>query len=95
VDATFPSVRLADIAAVVGGDVHGDPQTIVRDAASDSHEVPAGALFFCIPGERADGHLFAADAVAAGAAALTVERLLEVAVPQVVVRSVRESIGPM
>jgi UDP-N-acetylmuramoyl-L-alanyl-D-glutamate--2,6-diaminopimelate ligase len=95
VDATFPSVRLADIAAVVGGDVHGDPQTIVRDAASDSREVAAGALFFCIPGEGADGHTFAGDAVAAGAAALVVERALDVQAPQVVVGSVREAIGPM
>jgi UDP-N-acetylmuramoyl-L-alanyl-D-glutamate--2,6-diaminopimelate ligase len=95
VDATFPSVRLADIAAVVGGDVHGDPLTVVRDAASDSREVAAGALFFCIPGERADGHAFAADAVAAGAVALVVEHALDVPAPQVIVRSVREAIGPM
>jgi UDP-N-acetylmuramoyl-L-alanyl-D-glutamate--2,6-diaminopimelate ligase len=46
-------------------------------------------LFFCIPGATADGHDFAADAVAAGAAALVVERPLDLDVPQVVVPSVR------
>jgi UDP-N-acetylmuramoyl-L-alanyl-D-glutamate--2,6-diaminopimelate ligase len=51
--------------------------------------VPAGSLFFCIPGDRVDGHDLAADAVRAGAAALVVERPLEVDVPQLVVPSVR------
>ena len=36
--------------------------------------VAPGALFFCVPGARADGHDFAAEAVERGAAALVVER---------------------
>jgi UDP-N-acetylmuramoyl-L-alanyl-D-glutamate--2,6-diaminopimelate ligase len=96
VDVTFPLVRLADLAAVVVGvDVRGDPQTLVRDGAYDSRAVSAGCLFFCIPGAVADGHDFAIDAISAGAAALVVERPLDVAVPQVIVGSVREAIGPM
>jgi UDP-N-acetylmuramoyl-L-alanyl-D-glutamate--2,6-diaminopimelate ligase len=51
--------------------------------------VRPGALFFCVPGDRADGHDFALEAVAAGAAALVVERPLEADVPQAVVDSVR------
>ena len=96
VDVTFPLVRLADVAAVVvGADVRGDPQTLVRDGAYDSRAVSAGCLFFCIPGAVVDGHDFAIDAISAGAAALVVERPLDVAVPQVIVGSVREAIGPM
>jgi UDP-N-acetylmuramoyl-L-alanyl-D-glutamate--2,6-diaminopimelate ligase len=96
VDVTFPLVRLADVAAVVvGADVRGDPQTLVRDGAYDSRAVSPGCLFFCIPGAVADGHDFAIDAISAGAAALVVERPLDVAVPQVIVGSVREAIGPM
>jgi UDP-N-acetylmuramoyl-L-alanyl-D-glutamate--2,6-diaminopimelate ligase len=57
--------------------------------------VPDGSLFFCIPGEHVDGHAFAQDAVDAGAAALVVDHPLAVAAPQLVVRSVREAIGPM
>jgi len=96
VDVTFPLVRLADVAAVVvGADVRGDPQTLVRDAANDSRAVAPGCLFFCIPGAVSDGHDFALDAVSAGAAALVVERSLDVEVPQVIVPSVREAIGPM
>ncbi len=92
---TFPQVRLADVAAIVGAEVRGDPDATVRDASNDSRDVPAGSLFFCIAGERVDGHTFAQRAVDAGAAALVVDRPLAVAAPQLVVRSVREAIGPM
>jgi UDP-N-acetylmuramoyl-L-alanyl-D-glutamate--2,6-diaminopimelate ligase len=95
VDATFPQVRLADLVAAVGGELRGDPGAVVRDAAYDSRSVPPGCLFFCIPGATADGHAFAADAVAAGAAAVVVERFVEVGVPQLRVRSVREAMGPL
>jgi len=46
----------------------------VRAIAHDSRGVQQGDLFVCISGERADGHDFAAHAVAAGAAALVVAR---------------------
>jgi UDP-N-acetylmuramoyl-L-alanyl-D-glutamate--2,6-diaminopimelate ligase len=95
VDATFPLVRLADVAAVVGGEVRGDPRILVSDAAYDARDVPSGSVFFCLRGEHADGHAFAGLAVAAGAVALVVEHPLEVGAPQIVVRSVREAIGPM
>ncbi|MEX1022130.1 MAG: UDP-N-acetylmuramyl-tripeptide synthetase, partial [Dehalococcoidia bacterium] len=42
----------------------------VREVRFDSRQVGAGDLFVCAPGERADGHDFAAQAVAAGAVAL-------------------------
>ncbi len=94
-DPTFPQVRLADVAATVGAEVRGDANGTVRDAAHDSRDVPDGSLFFCIPGEHADGHAFAQQAVDAGAAGLVVDHPLAVAAPQLVVPSVREAIGPM
>ena len=42
--------------------------------AYDSRKVGPGTLFFCVPGEKSDGHDFAAAAVEAGATALVVER---------------------
>lgn len=48
-----------------------------------------GALFCAIPGHRADGHDFAAAAVAAGAAAVLAERPLDLPVPVVVVDDAR------
>ena len=61
----------------------------IADLAYDSREVASGSLFFCVPGANVDGHERAGDAVAAGAVAVVVERRLDLAVPQVVVRSVR------
>src|SRR5437763_11075377 len=79
------------IAALAPTDVVGGAAVEIRELAYDAREVPRGALFFCIPGAHADGHDFAPAAMAAGAAALVVERQLELDVPQVVVPSVREA----
>jgi UDP-N-acetylmuramoyl-L-alanyl-D-glutamate--2,6-diaminopimelate ligase len=77
------------IAALAPTDVIGSAAAEIRELAYDARDVPASSLFFCIPGATADGHDFAADAVAAGAVALVVERPLDLDVPQVVVPSVR------
>ncbi len=97
VTPAFPPVPLERLASVVpgaeirpaGGDV------LIDDVAFDSREVAAGALFFCVPGDRVDGHRFAPDAIDAGALALVVDRWLDLAVPQVRVPSVREAMGPI
>jgi UDP-N-acetylmuramoyl-L-alanyl-D-glutamate--2,6-diaminopimelate ligase len=68
---------------------------VVESLAYDSRRVGAGALFFCVPGERVDGHGFAAAAVEAGAAALVVERELGVDVAQVVVDDARAAMAPL
>jgi UDP-N-acetylmuramoyl-L-alanyl-D-glutamate--2,6-diaminopimelate ligase len=73
--------------------VVGDTSTEIEDLAYDSRAVRPGTLFFCVPGERADGHGFAERAVEAGAAALVVERPLSLRVPQVVVGDVREAMA--
>src|SRR5437763_5854013 len=77
------------IAALAPTDVVGGAAVEIRELAYDAREVSRGALFFCIPGASADGHEFAAAAIASGAAALVVERQLDVDVPQLVVPSVR------
>src|ERR671934_2657509 len=77
------------IAALGPTEVVGRAPVEISELAYDAREVAPGALFFCIPGDRADGHDFAPQAIDAGAAALAVERPLEVGVPQLVVPSVR------
>jgi UDP-N-acetylmuramoyl-L-alanyl-D-glutamate--2,6-diaminopimelate ligase len=72
----------------------GDADVEVADLAYDSRKAGPGTLFFCVVGEKRDGHEFAAQVVEAGAAALVVERELEVAVPQVVVPSARAAMAP-
>jgi UDP-N-acetylmuramoyl-L-alanyl-D-glutamate--2,6-diaminopimelate ligase len=70
-------------------EVRGGAPTDIADLAYDTRQVGPGALFFCVPGERADGHDLAPEAVERGAAALVVERPLELGVPQLVVPSSR------
>src|SRR5919201_711162 len=79
------------IAALGPTEVVGGAPVEISELAYDTHEVSPGALFFCIPGDRSDGHDFAADALASGAVALVVERRLDLDAPQLVVESVREA----
>ncbi|HEX5994804.1 MAG TPA: UDP-N-acetylmuramoyl-tripeptide--D-alanyl-D-alanine ligase [Jiangellales bacterium] len=86
-------VSLAEIAAATGGRVDaGDPAALVTGpVVADSREVAAGGLFVAVPGERVDGHDFAAAAVAAGAAGVLAQR--PVGVPAVVVADSVEALG--
>jgi UDP-N-acetylmuramoyl-L-alanyl-D-glutamate--2,6-diaminopimelate ligase len=77
------------IAALAPTDVVGDGALEIRELAYDAREVPRDSLFFCVPGAKADGHDFAAEALERGAAALVVERRLELDAAQLVVPSVR------
>jgi UDP-N-acetylmuramoyl-L-alanyl-D-glutamate--2,6-diaminopimelate ligase len=88
----FAAMRLHEVlpgARGIGGD---DPQ--VSGLVYDNRLIESGALFFCVPGFTRDGHDFAADAVGRGAAALVVERTLNVPAPQLVVDSVRAAMAP-
>ena len=89
-------MRLDELVAAAGdARVVGDPAVEIADLAYDSRKAGPGTLFFCVPGEQRDGHEFAPQVVAAGAAALVVERELELAVPQVVVPSARAAMAPL
>ena len=69
----------------------GDPDVTAITYRAD--RARHGALHVCVPGLRADGHDFAAAAVAHGAVALVVERELDVHVPQLVVESSRRAMA--
>ncbi|HEU4944326.1 MAG TPA: UDP-N-acetylmuramoyl-L-alanyl-D-glutamate--2,6-diaminopimelate ligase [Solirubrobacterales bacterium] len=89
-------MRLAALGAEVSGArVVGDAAAEVESLAYDSRKVGPGTLFFCVPGEKSDGHDFAAGAVEAGAVALVVERELEIDVAQVVVPDARAAMAPL
>lgn len=81
-------LTLAEIAEIVGGRIVG---LTAQDAARlrvtgsvefDSRALTPGGLFLALPGEHADGHDFAAAAVAAGAVAVLAAR--PVGVPAIV-----------
>jgi UDP-N-acetylmuramoyl-L-alanyl-D-glutamate--2,6-diaminopimelate ligase len=90
-------VRLEDLAAAADPiRIVGDPGVDISALAYDSRRVEPGTLFFCVVGEKADGHDFAAGAVQRRAAALVVERELpELPVPQVVVADARAAMAPV
>ncbi len=73
----------------------GDMLTEIGDLITDSRDQTKNGLFFCIPGSRVDAHNFAPQAVGNGCAALVVERLLDLPVPQVRVESVRSAMAYM
>ena len=76
---------LAEVAAITGGRVAGDePAAPVHDVALDSRRAGPGSLFVALPGARADGHDFAADAAGRGAVAMLGQRPVA-ALPTVVV----------
>ena len=81
------------IAALAPADVLRRAPVEIRDLSYDARSAGPGALFFCVPGGRADGHDFAPEAVANGAVALVVERPLELDVPQLVVADARRAMG--
>jgi UDP-N-acetylmuramoyl-L-alanyl-D-glutamate--2,6-diaminopimelate ligase len=84
--------RLA--AALAPVEVVGRGAAEVTDLAYDARAVGPGSVFFCVRGERADGHDFAPEAVERGAVALVVERRLDLDVPQIVVVDARAAMPP-
>src|ERR1700729_1413271 len=59
----------------------------------DSRQAVPGALFAALPGERVDGHDYAAAAVRNGAAAILAARPLPAAAPVIVVADVTVALG--
>jgi UDP-N-acetylmuramoyl-L-alanyl-D-glutamate--2,6-diaminopimelate ligase len=83
------------LVGVPGAEVTGDADVEINDLAFDSRRVRPGTLFFCVRGGRADGHQHAADALRQGAAALVVERDLDVGGTQVRVADSRAAMAPI
>jgi UDP-N-acetylmuramoyl-L-alanyl-D-glutamate--2,6-diaminopimelate ligase len=81
------------IRALAPSEVTGAQPVEIADLAYDTRQVTRGALYFCVPGERVDGHDLAWEAIEQGAVALVVERPLDVLVPQVVVPDVRAAMA--
>ena len=71
----------------------GRATAAVTDLAYDSRDGRPGAVFFCVPGFERDGHDFASDAVARGAAAVVVERPLGLEVAQLLVADARAAMA--
>ncbi len=79
---------------VLGDAASDSPPVEVAALAYDNRRVEPGTVFFCVRGFTRDGHDFAPDAVARGAAALVVDHPLGLGVPEVVVEDVRAAMAP-
>jgi UDP-N-acetylmuramoyl-L-alanyl-D-glutamate--2,6-diaminopimelate ligase len=89
-------VKLSELVAQAGVDAEidgGDPE--ISGLAYDSRRVGEGDLFFCVTGMETDGHEFAPAAAQAGAAALVVERSLDLDLPRVRVADARAAMAPL
>lgn len=71
-------MSLSDILTATGavGDVGERGNPTIEAVRIDSRAIVPGCLFVCVPGARLDGHHFAAEAVAKGAAAILADRPL-------------------
>ncbi len=87
--------ELTTEAALLDADVRGDSDRLITGIVYDSRLVEPGVLFCCLRGLNSDGHAFAGAAVAAGAAALLVDHVLDLDVAQVVVADTRAAMGPI
>jgi UDP-N-acetylmuramoyl-L-alanyl-D-glutamate--2,6-diaminopimelate ligase len=82
-DAPLSSVALTTTAGAVE----------ITGVTHDSRQVRPGVMFCCVRGARHDGHQFAREAVAAGAAALLCEHRVGTDVPEVVVPDTRAAMA--
>jgi UDP-N-acetylmuramoyl-L-alanyl-D-glutamate--2,6-diaminopimelate ligase len=87
-------MQLREVLAGVDAQIEGDPGVEIAGLAYSSRDAGPGALFFCVPGEHADGHDFAPAAVEAGCSALVVERRLSLGVAEALVGDARAAMAP-
>ncbi|HEX8005562.1 MAG TPA: UDP-N-acetylmuramoyl-tripeptide--D-alanyl-D-alanine ligase [Trebonia sp.] len=91
------ALSIAEIAAITNGTPRGagDPDAVVTGpVVIDSRQATPGALFAALSGERADGHDFAAAAVAKGAVAVLGSRPVD-GVPMIVVQDVTAALAAL
>jgi UDP-N-acetylmuramoyl-tripeptide--D-alanyl-D-alanine ligase len=86
-------MTLQDIAAAMGATVDTDHVAEFGRVSIDSRAVQPGDLFFCIVGEKLDGHEFAAQAVKNGASAVVASAPLDLPVPVLLVRDTTLALG--
>ncbi|HEV7949119.1 MAG TPA: UDP-N-acetylmuramoyl-tripeptide--D-alanyl-D-alanine ligase [Glaciihabitans sp.] len=85
-------LSLAEITSIVSGDLvlpaasqYTESTRVAGTVETDSRLVSSGSIFFALPGEVTDGHLFVDNAVTAGASLVISERPLDIVVPHIVV----------
>ena len=94
--AARASRTVAELAGDAGGAVTGaGSEAPIHRVVIDSRIAAPGDLYVAIRGETHDGHAFAGAAVAAGAAAVMVERPVDAAAPAITVGDTRLALGAL
>ena len=83
------ALTIDELTRIVGGRLASDAshgqRLVAGSVQTDSRLVEHGSIFFAMPGEETDGHLFAHRAVESGAALVVAERELDIDGPVVIV----------
>ena len=67
-------LQASAIAAIVGGNLHGEDLRVTEPPILNSVDATAGSLFLALKGENVDGHDYAADAFSRGAVVALVSK---------------------
>ena len=87
-------LQLSEIAQAVSGRLAGD-DVCVEGVSIDTRQLQAGNLYVAIKGHQFDGHDFIAQAQAAGASALLVDRVIKSELPQIIVADTRLALAEL
>lgn len=87
-------MKAQDAARAMDGELRGPDQTFGR-VTTDSRQLREGDLFIALKGERFDGHSFAAEALAQGAAAVVVSESVATSGTQIIVPNTRLALGAL
>ncbi|MCE2596095.1 UDP-N-acetylmuramoyl-tripeptide--D-alanyl-D-alanine ligase [Motilimonas cestriensis] len=87
-------LNLTEIAAAVDGQLNGD-NCVISNVTTDTRHISVGDLFIALVGASFDGHEFALQAKALGAAALIVEREVDCGLPQIIVADTLHALGAL
>jgi len=88
-------MKLSDIARACRAELCGSHAPEITELAYDSRSVVPGTLFFCLRGEKSDGHSFIEAALKAGASAVCLEGTasLPEGIPALLVTNSREALA--
>jgi UDP-N-acetylmuramoyl-tripeptide--D-alanyl-D-alanine ligase len=87
------SMTSHQLVTLFGGQQNVEADFTFTGVEIDSRNDCSNTLFIAIKGENFDGHDFVSTAAEKGAVAALVERRLDVAIPQIVVKNCRKSLG--
>lgn len=88
-------LNIEQIITVVNGESYAieDQSVAIDSICTDSRKIVAKSLFIALVGENFDGHLFAEQAIKAGAIAVIVNHKIDSNIPQIVVKDTHWALG--